>query len=145
MNDLDGSKQKLLRLAQRVADGDPLEESIEPEHGDDSLPVKNLKWLQSPESFFSAQECDAPVPMGPGSRLSSWGHLQIKGIIGEGSYGVVYRAHDPILKRDVALKLRSSGAWTLDDSEYIEEARRMARVRHPNVLAVHGVREKRRD
>ncbi len=70
-----------------------------------------------------------------------WGHLRVLGRIGEGSFGTVYRARDEILSRDVALKLLNNevvAAYRL--RSFIEEARRMARVRHPNVLAIHGAR-----
>ena len=58
--------------------------------------------------------------------------------MGEGGFGVVYRAWDPILKRAVALKLAHEGRARTRDDLIIAEARRMARVRHPNILAVHG-------
>ncbi len=68
-----------------------------------------------------------------------WGHLQVGEMLGQGSFGEVYRAHDPLLQRDVALKLRrGDGRETESSRRYIEEARRLARVRHPHVLAVHG-------
>ncbi len=66
----------------------------------------------------------------------SWGPLEILGQIGQGSFGKVYRARDPRLDRTVALKLRPadpSSAETL-----VAEGRLMARVRHPNVVTVHG-------
>ena len=69
----------------------------------------------------------------------TWGHLRITERIGEGSFGEVYRAFDPILRRDVALKLRREGGGAAPAaSAFIAEARRLARVRHPNVVAVHG-------
>ena len=57
-----------------------------------------------------------------------------------GGYGNVYRAHDPALQRDVALKLlhEFSGGSAGDVESFLTEARRLARVRHPNVLVVHG-------
>jgi len=69
-----------------------------------------------------------------------FGHLLVYESIGAGSFGEVYRAHDPRLARDVALKLarpweegRSAAA-----SSFLAEARRLARIRHPNVLTVFG-------
>lgn len=68
-----------------------------------------------------------------------WGHLQVYERLGAGSYGEVFRAYDPVLQRDVALKLlRDSPGEGLAARDFILEARRLARVRHPNVLAVHG-------
>lgn len=73
-----------------------------------------------------------------GSRevLFRWGQLEVLDRIGSGSYGEVYRAFDGVLERDVALKLRSSEQVAA--RAYILEARRLARVRHPHVLAIHG-------
>lgn len=68
---------------------------------------------------------------------SQWGHLRIDRRIGEGAFGEVYCAHDTLLHRDVALKLQHPDRGG-DPRAYIDEARRLARVRHPNVLAVHG-------
>lgn len=69
-----------------------------------------------------------------------WGPLEVLEPIGAGSFGRVYRAHDPSLRRDVALKLRpvDLSGRTADGEGHLEEARRLARVRHPNVLVVHG-------
>jgi eukaryotic-like serine/threonine-protein kinase len=71
---------------------------------------------------------------------SSWGHLQQLQLAGQGGFGAVYRAYDPTLDRSVALKLRhaQSDALLPSGRDFVAEARRLARVRHPNVLAVHG-------
>lgn len=61
--------------------------------------------------------------------------------LGAGAMGVVYLAHDPQLDRRVALKIiRSTGAAGSDGDARLErEARALARVRHPNVVAIHDV------
>lgn len=69
-----------------------------------------------------------------------WGHLQVREMLGRGTFGGVFRALDTKLDREVALKLTpaldpSSGTLT----RIFHEARELARVRHPNVLLVHGV------
>jgi serine/threonine protein kinase len=63
---------------------------------------------------------------------------------GEGGMGVVYKAYDPELERAVALKLLHSGPREGDDAErrrarLVREARALARLSHPNVIAVHDV------
>jgi hypothetical protein len=66
--------------------------------------------------------------------------LELKEKLGEGSFGEVFRASDPLLQRDVALKLRRPGP-SLDQGSgrrFIAEARRLARIRHDNVVTVHG-------
>jgi serine/threonine-protein kinase len=48
----------------------------------------------------------------------------------------VYRAWDPTLEREVALKLLDDDQ--IDRGAYLREARHLARVRHPNVVQVYG-------
>jgi tetratricopeptide (TPR) repeat protein len=56
-----------------------------------------------------------------------------------GSFGELYLAHDPELDREVALKLlRPHASDRLLSERLLTEARTLARVRHPNVVAVHG-------
>ena len=66
-----------------------------------------------------------------------WGPLIVLEKIGRGSFGDVYRAWDPRLDREVALKLIPENASDTA-SPVVEEGRLLARVRHPNVLTVHG-------
>ncbi|HEU4693712.1 MAG TPA: serine/threonine-protein kinase [Vicinamibacterales bacterium] len=77
----------------------------------------------------------APAP-GEGG---SWGHLLLVRKIGEGSYGEVYHAHDTWLDHPVALKLLKREAESrVQPSDLLHEARKLARVRHVNVVTVHG-------
>ncbi len=82
----------------------------------------------------------APVPVRDGDRpMPSWGHMLLLGKVGEGAFGEVYRARDSWLDRDVALKLlKADAASRLPVTRLIAEARSLARVRHPNVVTVHG-------
>ena len=84
------------------------------------------------ESIRAGVDVDAGVPL-------RWGSLEIVEKIGRGSYGDVYRARDPRLGRDVALKLlRHRDARPDSDSTLIHEAHLLSRVRHPNVVTVYG-------
>ena len=61
--------------------------------------------------------------------------------MGAGRFGRVYRAWDARLERFVALKILDAAAPTpkaTSPLRSIDEARLLARVRHPNVLTVHG-------
>ncbi len=59
--------------------------------------------------------------------------------IGRGAFGEVYRAWETRLDREVALKLlRASGCDDASPPSVIEEGRLLARVRHPNVVTIHG-------
>src|SRR5262245_47745970 len=65
-----------------------------------------------------------------------WGELVILERIGGGSKAEVFRAWDPALRRDVALKLLRPGA---DAGSLMDEGRAAARIRHPHVVTVHGI------
>jgi TolB-like protein/Tfp pilus assembly protein PilF len=64
-----------------------------------------------------------------------WGHLELREVVGRGAFGIVFRAWDPTLQREVALKLYTRA---INPSNVIDEGRKLARVRHPNVVVVHG-------
>jgi serine/threonine protein kinase len=67
------------------------------------------------------------------------GHYRIVEKIGEGGMGEVYRAHDERLDRDVAIKvLPESVAQDPDRIGRLErEAKAVAKLDHPNILAIH--------
>ena len=64
---------------------------------------------------------------------------QIKALLGKGGMSAVYRATDPNLRRDVAIKLIHT--HLSDNPEFVrrfeEEAAAVARLRHPNIIQVH--------
>src|ERR1051326_167433 len=71
------------------------------------------------------------------------GHCRIVAKIGEGGMGVVYRAYDEVLHRDVAVKvlnkedrIDSSGSQLL-----LHEARASSSLSHPNICTIHDVGE----
>ncbi|MBL8945806.1 MAG: serine/threonine protein kinase, partial [Myxococcales bacterium] len=66
--------------------------------------------------------------------------------IGAGAMGVVYAAYDPELDRKVALKLlraesSATGSESVGRARLLREAQAMAKVSHPNVVAIHDVGE----
>jgi eukaryotic-like serine/threonine-protein kinase len=66
------------------------------------------------------------------------GAYEIAARIGAGGMGVVYRAHDTRLRRDVALKLLSTDGDTNQD-DLLHEARMIAALNHPHICTVHDV------
>ena len=71
-----------------------------------------------------------------GKRLS---HYRIEEKIGAGGMGVVYRAHDEQLDRDVAIKVLPSRSLADETTQkqFRREALSLARLNHPNVATVH--------
>jgi tRNA A-37 threonylcarbamoyl transferase component Bud32 len=71
-----------------------------------------------------------------------WGDLALFERIGSGAHAEVFRAWDAKLQRDVAVKLlraASPDAALPADALLLEEGRALARIRHPNVVTVHGI------
>jgi len=69
----------------------------------------------------------------------TWGPLEARHYLARGAHGDVYRAWDPRLEREVALKLlRADEADAAETPFAITEGRLLARVQHPNVVAVYG-------
>ena len=71
----------------------------------------------------------------PGTRL---GHYEIVSAIGAGGMGEVYRARDPRLDRDVALKVLSAdlAGDPAALARFEREAMSVARLSHPNILSI---------
>ncbi|MEM6295853.1 MAG: serine/threonine-protein kinase [Myxococcota bacterium] len=59
--------------------------------------------------------------------------------VGAGAMGRVLRAYDPRLRREVALKLLVQAAQEHRRVAVVEEARAMAQLSHPNIVAVYDV------
>ena len=76
------------------------------------------------------------MPLAPGTTL---GHYEIRGPLGAGGMGEVYRAYDPILHREVAIKILSEAlvATPVRLSRFEQEARAAAALSHPNILVVY--------
>jgi eukaryotic-like serine/threonine-protein kinase len=75
-------------------------------------------------------------------RGTTIGRYVVLGVAGHGGMGVVYRAYDPELQREVALKLlrgRRSSRQSAAEARLRREAQAMARISHPNVLPVYDV------
>jgi eukaryotic-like serine/threonine-protein kinase len=87
-----------------------------------------------------------PVPtasreMAPGFRLT--GRYRIKETLGAGGMGVVYRAHDETLDREVAIKMLRAGVLTDEESKrrFRREARALAKLNDARIAAVYDVIE----
>ena len=74
----------------------------------------------------------------PGDRL---GPYEIHSTLGAGGMGEVYRARDPRLRREVAIKVLPASATADPDRlrRFEQEARAAGALNHPNILAVHDV------
>lgn len=95
------------------------------------------------ESLLDLSSTPAPgaVSDRSGPALTQWEHLTVLAEVGRGAFGRVYRAWDPALQMEVALKLIKVDAREADFAESVfHEARLLVKVRHPNVVTVLGAR-----
>ena len=71
------------------------------------------------------------------------GHYRIVSKVGEGGMGVVYRARDEVLHRDIAIKLLTSRAVAEKSAKefLLDEARAASALSHPNICTIHQVGE----
>src|SRR5512135_3260840 len=78
------------------------------------------------------------MPLTAGTSLGSY---RVLALLGAGGMGEVYRAHDPRLGRDVALKvLPESVAKDADAlARFEREARALAALNHPNIVTIFSV------
>src|ERR1700751_1493235 len=71
------------------------------------------------------------------------GHYRIVSKVGEGGMGVVYRARDEVLDRDIAIKVLSSRTVADKSAKefLLDEARAASALSHPNICTIHQVGE----
>src|SRR5262249_5787905 len=81
-----------------------------------------------------------PMPIKAGTRIGAY---EVTSPLGEGGMGVVFRAHDTKLQRDVALKLLPD--HFADDPERLarfqREAQVLALLNHPNIAQIYGLED----
>ena len=126
---------RLLALAEAISDGRPADwESVERalESDSDRELVRELRLLAGLADAHRTAAGEAETAIAP----ARWGVLEMRERLGSGTFGTVYRAWDPRLAREVALKLLpGEGAAP---GHAVEEGRLLARVRHPHVITVFG-------
>ena len=87
-------------------------------------------------SFLESAQYRVMLPAG--TRLRDY---EVQSLVGIGGMGEVYRAHDPRLGRDVAIKVLPSAFASDPDRlrRFEQEARATAALNHPNILAIFDV------
>ncbi|HVK16473.1 MAG TPA: SUMF1/EgtB/PvdO family nonheme iron enzyme [Fimbriiglobus sp.] len=105
---------------------------------------------QEVAAVASAEQDSAASPAATGSGRSHsddsalpphLGRYRVTARLGAGGFGVVYKAHDDDLQRDVAIKVphRHRVVTTADVEAYLAEARMLATLDHPGIVLVHDV------
>jgi hypothetical protein len=128
---------ELERLAARIADDEPVNwrTLTTPVAGSDQALHGLREMEQLVQGFRHLQLGDSRDT--PRSGRSHFGALTLLEPLGSGAQGDVWRAYDPMLDLHVALKLRKVESGTLAH-DFLDEARRLARVRQANIVSVYG-------
>jgi tRNA A-37 threonylcarbamoyl transferase component Bud32 len=99
----------------------------------DSASSTSLGHVMAAASTHAPPDLASGIPWGPLRRLER---------VGSGAYGDVYRAYYPELETIVALKILHKSKMTIvARGRAAADARLLARIRHPNVVTVHGAME----
>jgi len=71
--------------------------------------------------------------------LKQIGTYRVSEVLGSGAFGVVYKAYQPFLERHVAIKTlhMDSVQSDVNERQFMREARTIAQLRHPNIVAVY--------
>lgn len=158
-----GGKDVLDRLLDELVDGRPVDWSAleRDDTGSEQLreQIPDLRLIARIVALHRAIDDDLPLDAGaslfdpdrtrPGDSLApdpspapvrTWGRYQLHECVGAGTFGAVYRASDPDLGLEVALKILHGGRRGEDLRErLLREGRALVKVRHPHVVRVFGV------
>jgi len=155
----EGNEEFLDRVAEAITDGVPVDwpapETPRLDFGTRIAQLRAIETIARAHQEFAARLFvsgvgdatpsnlgDATLPVDLPARLPlfEWGPLEVLEKLGSGSFGEVYRAYDSALAREVALKLlRIEPDMTpAAEHHFLAEARRLARIRHENVVVIHG-------
>jgi tetratricopeptide (TPR) repeat protein len=115
------------------------------ERTEDISPTENAKPPKDSPSYAETIDCLASDanPNQENFLGSSLGRFLLDWSLGEGAFGKVYRARDPILNRIVALKVAKRERLVSDEAieRFRREARSAAVLQHPNIVAVYDCGE----
>jgi hypothetical protein len=134
---------RLTDLEQRLRGESPPSES----HG--GLPEGSAapgEPLESRDSDDLSLSSTVALPPGagpdlPGERAppATLGRYRLVALLGRGGFGEVWRGHDPLLNRSVAVKRARPDARRRPADEFLAEGRKLAQLGHPGIVRVHDV------
>jgi eukaryotic-like serine/threonine-protein kinase len=122
--------------------------------GDDAALRREVERLLAAHDDADSQFLEPPVVPDDAARLEETrttvvtlrsgtrvGPYELRGLIGVGGMGEVYRAHDPRIGRDVAVKVLPAALGQHTDrlQRFQQEVRSAGALNHPNIITVHDV------
>ena len=124
---------------------------MRPDNGDQAAsgpqPAQESRRSDLSETAAVQQSTAADAP-GPGASdgTEAWvgktlGKYQVTSVLGRGAMGVVLKAHDPLIERDVAIKVLADhlAADATALGRFLAEAKSAGKINHPNVVAIYEI------
>ena len=144
--------ERLGNLIGAISDGTPVDWDAAEAAAGGGRPQRRVGTLRALASVVSAHRTIQPLrgsapheQRSPSASragqppLGTWGPYVLIEHLGSGTSADVFRAYDPKLDRDVALKLLTPFYSGRDEGDaVIAEGRHLARVKHPNIAAVYA-------
>ena len=130
-------------LLERSAAGEPIDIEHEarnvPELAEELRQLWAMVHVAAEFSTLAGDDLEPPAPLQ--AMPESIGEYQLLEELGRGGMGVVYRAHQASLDRDVAVKMILRGDWAsgIDLARFHSEAESAARLEHPNIVPIYEV------
>lgn len=92
--------------------------------------------MQAPSTFTNGR---SPLATGALRVSDTLGRFELRKILGRGAQSTVWLAFDPRLEREVAIKVMRPGGGSDPQAlvQWLEEARSVGRVKHPNIVPVY--------
>ena len=111
-----------------------------------------LHLVDDPPGEITCRACGSSIPVDPArTRTQSIpplarqtiGHFTLLAVLGQGSFGTVYKARDEQLQRVVAVKIPRDGFFqnAEERQRFVREAQHAGRLSHPQIVTVHGIYE----
>ena len=144
-----GSMTLCKRCSRRfVLQVSPANASAAPVEAPRPLPPATLSksaasFAESPQKTLPLGQGDVTAPSTPAKRdeqsPATLARFQIRNRLGVGAFSAVYRAYDPLLEREVALKLPHPSRLQSDrdKTRILREAKAAAQLHHPNIVPVY--------
>jgi urea transport system substrate-binding protein len=98
------------------------------------------------EFLARTEQVPAARPAGSVTNPQAWvgaalGKYQVSAVLGQGGMGVVLRAHDPMIERDVAVKVLAAelAADATMLQRFLAEAKAAGKLHHPNIVSIFEI------
>ena len=115
-----------------------IEAAFRQSRGSEALESEVLGKGLAPTLDFSGSPSVRMADAGPLKSKQYFGRFELLEVVGHGGFGWVYRARDPQLDREVALKVPRVEAFGEEgEDRFLREARSAGQLRHPHVVPVY--------